>query len=138
MACLFQYLGVTFRLSLGLQKRCVRHLQQPPYKRSPAGVGRQLVPGVQKAVLGQVIRRIRVRRQFTQEISDLRLVPADELAKRCGVLCRYDACNKLVIFGVRRMRGRVDQSRPAYRHMMKYAMPIANGNAAPERQPRNA
>ncbi len=74
---------------------------------------------MQKAVLGQVVRRVRVCRQLAQEISDLRLVPANELAKRRCILCGYDACNELVILGADRMRRRVDQSRPANRHMSK-------------------
>ncbi len=74
---------------------------------------------MQKTILSQVVSRVRVRRQLAQEVSDLRLVPANELTERGCILCGYDACNELVILGVNLMRRRVDQSRPAYRHMSK-------------------
>jgi hypothetical protein len=63
---------------------------------------------MQKAVLGQVVRRVRVCRQLAQEISDLRLVPANELAKRRCVLCGYDACDKLVILRTDRVPRLID------------------------------
>ncbi len=63
---------------------------------------------MQKAVLGQVVRRVRVCRQLAQEISDLRLVPANELAKCCCILCGYDACDKLVILRADRVPRLID------------------------------
>ncbi len=63
---------------------------------------------MQKAVLGQVVRRVRVCRQLAQEISDVRLVPANELAKRCSILCGYDPRDELMILRANRVPRLID------------------------------
>ena len=47
---------------------------------------RQLVPGMQETILRQVVRLVMIRRQLPQKISDLRLMAANQLAERGGIV----------------------------------------------------
>ena len=74
---------------------------------------------MQEAILGQVVCLHMIRRQLPQEISDLGLVAANQLAIRRCILRGAGARNEEVILCVKRVCGCVDQSRPAKRQMIR-------------------
>ena len=74
---------------------------------------------MQEAILGQVVRLHVIRRQLPQEISDLRLVAANQLAERRGILRGDSACDEQVVLGAKRVCGCVDQSRSPKRQMIR-------------------
>ena len=108
MTCLFENLGVALRFSFRLQERRIGDLQQPADERSAPGVCPQLVPGMHKAILGKIISLYRVRRQLSQEISDLGLVAANQFPERRGIVRGDRPRDEEVILGVKDVRGLVN------------------------------
>ena len=57
-----------------------------------------LVPGMQKRILGKIVCLVMIATKPSQEISDLGLMTANQLAKRRGILLRNHARDEFNIF----------------------------------------
>ena len=63
---------------------------------------------MQEAILGQVVRLHMIRRQLPQEISDLRLVAANQLAERGCILRGNGPSDEEMILSIKGVCGLVD------------------------------
>ena len=96
---------------------------------------------MQECILRKVIGEGEVACKLAQKIAHLGLMTSDEFAVRGWVLIRDRLCDKFMVVDPR-CSGfyayRDCSFRAPNRTMIRYAIPIANGNAAPARQPRSA
>ena len=81
----------------------------------------KLVPGVQKTVLSKIVCQVMITTKFSQKVSDLGLMAADQFAERSSILLRHHSRDKIdVVTAVhtRRIRAYSAASRDANRHMI--------------------
>ena len=74
---------------------------------------------MQEAVLREVVRDTRIAGQLAQEISHLRLVPANQFPERTSILGGYCPGDQFQVFAVAVGRTMVDQSSPAKRQITR-------------------